>query len=98
MDFGKITACGECCEGCRKKTEGICEGCIESGGHCVEWAQSQGCPIHKCAREHGVPFCGMCDEFPCDWLVQKVFWRPNMVAELTELAESYREHINGTGG
>ena len=49
IDFTTITACGECCVGCKKKEEGICQGCIESDGHCVEWAQSNGCPIHKCA-------------------------------------------------
>lgn len=91
IDFTTITACGECCVGCKKKESGICKGCIESEGHCEEWAQSQGCPIYKCTREHGVQFCGLCKEFPCEWLTQKVFWRPNVVEELTELAELYRE-------
>ncbi len=35
-------------------------------------------------------FCGLCGEFPCEWLVQKVAWRPDVVAELTELANQYR--------
>jgi len=35
-DFTKITACGECCVGCKKKKEGLCQGCIESDGHCKE--------------------------------------------------------------
>ena len=26
IDFATITACGECCVGCKKKAEGICEG------------------------------------------------------------------------
>lgn len=91
MDFTKITACGECCEGCGKKADGLCKGCIESDGHCEEWTQSQGCPIHQCTRAHGVQFCGLCSSFPCDWLVQKVTWRPNVVRELTELAERYRK-------
>ncbi len=55
----------------------------------MEWTQSDGCPIHKCAREHHVQFCGLCKEFPCEWLVQKVVWRPNVVEELTELANLY---------
>ena len=37
MDFTTITACGECCSGCTKKAGGICQGCIESDGHCIEW-------------------------------------------------------------
>ena len=94
IDFTTITACGECCEGCRKKEEGICEGCIESDGHCKEWAQSDGCPIHSCAREHNVQFCGLCNEFPCDWLIQKVVWKQNVIEELTELADLYYNQKN----
>lgn len=89
MDFSTITACGECCVGCKKKEDGICQGCIESDGHCVEWEQSNGCPIHKCAREHKVQFCGLCKDFPCEWLIKKVVWRKNVVEELTELADLY---------
>lgn len=89
IDFTTITACGECCAGCRKKEDGICKGCIESDGHCEEWAQSQGCPIYKCTKEHNVQFCGLCKDFPCAWLIQKVVWRPNVVDELTELADLY---------
>lgn len=90
IDFTTLTACGECCVGCKKKDKGICRGCIESDGHCEEWAQSKGCPIYKCAKEHGVQFCGICDEFLCDDLKSKIHWRPNVIRELTELAEIYR--------
>lgn len=85
-----ITACGECCDGCKKKAEGICLGCIESDGRCYEWKESGQCPIHKCAREHEVQFCGLCHEFPCKWLVNKVTWKKNLVAELTKLAERFQ--------
>lgn len=88
-DFTQITACGECCAGCQKKENGFCEGCIESDGHCKEWAGSKGCPIHKCAKQHGVSFCGLCSEFPCDWLVEKVTWNKNIVKDLTKLAQIY---------
>ena len=94
IDFSTITACGECCVGCKKKEVGICQGCIESDGHCVEWTQSGGCPIHKCTREHGVQFCGLCKEFPCEWLRKKVVWRPNVVEELTELVRHYIESVD----
>lgn len=83
IDFTKITACGECCEGCKKKAEGLCKGCIESDGHCEELTQSKGYPIHICARAHNVQFCGLCIEFPCEWLINKVVWRKNVVKELT---------------
>ena len=91
IDITKITACGECCIDCKKKEAGLCEGCIESDGHCKEWAQSKGCPIHKCARQHKVQFCGICSEFPCDWLVEKVTWNPNIVEDLTNLANIYND-------
>lgn len=91
IDFTSITACGECCVGCGKKEAGECKGCIESDGHCKEWEQSQGCPIHKCAREHKVQFCGLCEAFPCRWLTEKIVWRPNAVEELTALADLYRK-------
>ena len=89
IDFSQVTACGECCAGCEKKADGRCEGCIESDGHCKEWTQSKGCPIHKCARQHGVQFCGLCNEFPCKWLVKKVSWNPHVVEDLTRLANLY---------
>ena len=43
IDFTTVTACGECCVGCKKKEDGICQGCIESDGHCVEWESSGLC-------------------------------------------------------
>lgn len=91
IDFNAVTACGECCTGCPKKQSGICQGCIETDGNCTEWTQSNGCPIHQCAREHAVPFCGLCKDFPCEWLVKKIVWRPHAAEELTALAEAYKQ-------
>ena len=91
IHFDSITACGECCTGCRKKAEGLCEGCVESDGHCAEWTQSGGCPIHRCTREHGVGFCGLCGDFPCEWLAKTIVWRPDALRELKELADRYRQ-------
>ncbi len=89
IDFSLITPCGENCSGCEKKRTGICQGCIESGGLCKEWEGSGGCPIFKCAVEHEVKFCGLCNEFPCDFLVNKVVWNPNIVEEHNELVSKY---------
>ena len=91
FDFDALTACGENCTGCAKKADGRCKGCIETDGHCEEWAGSGRCPIHSCTRKHGVQFCGLCEVFPCEWLIKKVTWRPDMVGEMTELARIYRE-------
>lgn len=89
MDFSTITACGECCTDCKKKEEGLCKGCIESDGNCKEWEESGGCPIHKCTREHNVPFCGLCGDFPCEWVVKKTVWRHNYIEEHRRLASEY---------
>jgi hypothetical protein len=91
IDFFQITACGECCAGCKKKESMECEGCIETDGYCKEWAQSGQCPIHKCAREHNVRFCGLCAEFPCSGLTEKIHWNPNIVEHLTGLANAYSQ-------
>ena len=90
IDFTTVTPCGECCVGCQKRASGFCMGCIESGGHCKEWEQSGGCPIYLCASAHEALFCGLCDEFPCTFLVTKVTWNPHVVADLVRLAKTYR--------
>ena len=94
IDFSKITACGECCIDCPKKESEICAGCIESDGNCKEWIQSDGCPIYKCAKKHNVQFCGLCYEFPCEWLPQKVTWNPDIIKQLSDLARKYRKQHN----
>lgn len=91
IDFTMITACGECCVSCRKKEDGLCQGCIESDGHCKEWVQTGRCPVHACARLHQVQFCGLCPEFPCNELTARIHWNPNIVEHLTDLAIRYRE-------
>lgn len=90
IDPGRITACGECCDGCPKLADGRCRGCIASDGACEEWQASGGCPIHRCTRAHGVTFCGLCGDFPCQCLVRTVTWRPRVVEEMTALAEAIR--------
>ena len=89
VKFDRITACGECCDGCAKFRGGQCPGCIEADGNVPEWKESGGCPIHQCARRHGVQFCGLCAEFPCDWLKKKIVWNPRAVDRLAELADRY---------
>ena len=93
IDFSHITPCGECCDGCRKRAEGLCRGCLETDGHCEEWANSGVCPTFACCKEHGIPFCGLCPEFPCDHLPM-LKWRPDCVKELTALADTYRRHCD----
>lgn len=93
MDFRRITPCGECCDGCTKKADGICQGCTETGGHCEEWTGSGVCPTFACCAEHGALFCGLCEEFPCDHLPM-LKWRPDCIRELTKLTEEYKLYMN----
>ena len=88
-DFSKLTACGECCEGCAKKKSGDCPGCIEAQGRVPEWAQSGVCRVYACAEEHGAAFCGLCGLFPCEKLPGLISWNPDIVAHLTALREEY---------
>ena len=86
INFSLITACGECCEGCKKKQNGLCKGCIEADGYVPEWKESGRCRVHACTREHGVQFCGLCAEFPCDQLENMIPWNPNIIERQKELA------------
>ncbi len=90
MDFSRLTACGECCDGCPKKVEGICKGCIEADGYVPEWSGSGRCKIHACARIHGVQFCGICKEFPCNELPMMIHWNPDIVEHLNNLAKQWQ--------
>lgn len=90
IDFYLITACGECCKGCKKMESGICKGCIEADGYVPEWAESGRCKIHACTREHGVTFCGLCPLFPCEQLPKIVHWNPDIAEKQKMLANKYR--------
>lgn len=94
VDFEYITACGENCQACEKKATKKCDGCLETNGHCQEWSESKGCPIHICASAHGVQFCGLCSEFPCDFLVKKVSWNPRIVEHQIALKNEYDKQRN----
>ena len=89
IDFSVITACGECCTRCTKKVAGECPGCIEADGVVPEWAGSGRCRIHKCARDHGVQFCGLCKEFPCELIPDMIPWNPDIISHLTYLKDEY---------
>jgi hypothetical protein len=57
---------------------------------------SDGCAIFECYVKHDAYFCGLCGEFPCLWLVQKIGeWSPEGVENLKKLAVLYREQQGG---
>lgn len=93
-DFSIITACGECCVVCEKKLSGACPGCIEADGRVPEWAESGRCRIHACARAHGVQFCGLCEEFPCEKIPSLIPWDPHRTEYLKVLREEYFRQRN----
>lgn len=95
MFLSHITPCGECCEGCPKKSDGLCEGCRETGGRCAEWTDSGICPTYACCQAHNAVFCGMCPEFPCNHLPMRK-WRPDCVRELRILAHKYNDRYGTT--
>ncbi len=90
VNFDVITACGECCETCDKKISGKCPGCIQADGVVPGWSESGRCRIHSCVKEHGVQFCGLCGEFPCDRIPSLISWNPNIIEHLTCLRDTYK--------
>ena len=91
IDFTTLTPCGECCTGCKKREGGLCEGCLDTDGHCKEWVDSGRCPMFACTREHGVSFCGLCECFPREDVAKKIPWNSGIVEHLRRLAELYRK-------
>ncbi len=91
IDLSKITACGECCDGCKKKADGICKGCIEADGYVPEWEESGRCKVHECTRKQGVQFCGLCEKFPCDDITKIVHWNSDIIKNQTILRDKFKE-------
>ncbi|MBI9015386.1 MAG: DUF3795 domain-containing protein [Clostridiales bacterium] len=51
---------------------------------------SEDCEIFKCCKNHNVSFCGLCDVFPCQWLISKLGeWNPEGIENLRNLKEEY---------
>lgn len=93
-DFSKHTPCGGCCEECDHFKTNECKGCLATGGMCIHmWQKSKGiCNVCKCCQEHNVSFCGLCNDFPCEWLT-KWFdgWNKDGINNLARLRDKYTE-------
>lgn len=88
-DFEHITPCGGDCRVCTHYGAD-CAGCLSNGGKCVGMWEN-GCRIFECCQEHNAPFCGVCGEFPCEWLTNKIGeWDKGGIDRLARLAEEYR--------
>lgn len=63
-DMKLATPCGEHCQLCSHyKKE--CVGCSLYKGH-PSWGE---CKLYACASRHGIEHCGLCEDFPCDFLI-----------------------------
>lgn len=88
-DFSKITPCGWDCSECKHFMTGECKGCLSNGGICVSMWEN-GCGIFKCCEKHRVKFCGLCEEFPCEWIENKLGeWDSGGIEKQKKLAEEY---------
>lgn len=101
VDYSHLTACGESCVECPKMLDGSCRGCMESDGNCEAWKESGGCQLHFCTRKHGVTFCGLCPEFPCETLKRTLTWNQDSIPRLAWLAKQWnrkrKDNIGGCG-
>lgn len=94
VNFSKVTPCGGNCDGCEHLKSGECRGCRETAGECVKMWQD-GCQIFKCCLEHNALFCGLCNEFPCKWIINKIVeWDKDGIEKLKTLGSEYREVMN----
>lgn len=90
VDFTTLNACGGDCSGCEHYIDGYCAGCRANGGKCVKMWE-HGCEICRCCIEHDVPFCGLCTEFPCTFISDKLTeWDSSGITRQEQLAEEYR--------
>lgn len=91
-DFNNITPCGGNCTGCEYLQNSECKGCNQNGGKCVKlWEDS--CKIYDCCRKHEVKFCGLCRQFPCEWLKKNLTWNKNGIKHLYELKKEYQKRF-----
>jgi hypothetical protein len=51
-----------------KPEEINCDGCLSNTGKLIKYCQS--CEIRKCCREKGLKNCAVCEEQPCEKLIQ----------------------------
>ncbi len=67
-DVSLLAVCGRYCGSCVWYLGGSgssCPGCNVHKGH-PSWGE---CRVYSCATEHDVEYCGACDEFPCDLIM-----------------------------
>lgn len=67
-DASLLAVCGRYCGNCVWYLDGSgsnCPGCNVHKGY-PSWGE---CQVYSCVAEHDVGYCGACDEFPCDLIM-----------------------------
>lgn len=96
-DFSKITPCGGNCPSCGHFKNGECKGCLANGGICVSMWEKE-CEIFKCCEKHSAKFCGLCENFPCEWIVGKLGeWDSGGIERQKKPAEEYKSKLATLG-
>ena len=64
MDENLLSKCGFYCGACPTYTAGGCRGCEEehTAGDCF---------TRDCVKGKHLPFCGACEQFPCDAILTR---------------------------
>ncbi|UCD44026.1 MAG: DUF3795 domain-containing protein [Candidatus Bathyarchaeota archaeon] len=68
LDSSLLAVCGRHCGNCVWYLGGrgsSCSGCNVHKGH-PNWGE---CRVHTCVEEHDAKYCGVCDGFPCDLII-----------------------------
>jgi hypothetical protein len=63
IDGKLIGACGFYCGSCPDYIQGNCKGCYEQEGN--------ECFTRSCVLSKSINFCGECEQFPCETILEK---------------------------
>lgn len=88
-DFSNITPCGGNCIKCEFFQNRKCKGCNINDGKCVKLWEN-GCKIYECCQKHDEAFCGLCKQFPCEYLKQTMTWDKDGINNLYKLKKEYQ--------
>ena len=91
-DFSQVTPCGGSCTGCEHYASKKCEGCLVTKGACLKLGHP--CRVYKCCDDRNIKFCGLCEEYPCEFMEKKITaWDPNAIERGRILAEEYKNIV-----
>ena len=92
IDFSQVTPCGGSCTGCEHYASKKCAGCLVTKGECLKLGHP--CRVYKCCDDRNIKFCGLCDEYPCEFMEKKITaWDPNAIERGRLLAHEYKSMV-----